>query len=75
MTPDGAFVVLAEVASPVDQLAVLCDAVPAVPWSRAGFVDRRWKRRVCALFPAGPPGHLLDLVVEFDVATNVLNHG
>jgi len=73
MTPDGAFVVLAEVTQPVDQFGVLCEPVPIIPWSRPGLVDRRWKRRVCSLVPAGPAGHSLELVVQFDGAADV--HG
>ena len=64
MNPDGSFVVLAEVTHRVDQLGMQCEAVPILPWSRAGLVDRRWKRRVCSLVPAGPPGHSLELVVQ-----------
>ena len=68
MNPDGAFVVLAEVTNPMDQFGVLCVAAPIIPWSQAGLVDRRWKRRVCSLIPAGPPGHFVELVVQFDGA-------
>jgi hypothetical protein len=68
MTPDGAFVVLAEATNPVFQFGVQCDAVPIMPWSRPGLVV--WKRRVCSLVPAGPPGHSLELVVQFDGAGN-----
>ena len=75
MTPDGAFVVLSEVTTPMDEFGVQCEAVPIIPWSRAGLVDRRWKRRVCWLFPAGPRGHALGLVVQFDGAADVSNHG
>ena len=75
MNPDRAFVVLAEVTNPVDELGVQCEAVPIVPWSPAGLVDRRWKRRVCRLVPAGPRGHSLDLVVQFDGAADGSNHG
>jgi hypothetical protein len=75
MNPDGAFVVLAEATNPTDQFGVQCDALPVMPWQRAGLVDRRWKRRVCRLVPAGPPGHLFELVVQFDGAAGVLNHG
>jgi hypothetical protein len=75
MNLDGAFVVLAEVTNPEDQFGVQCEAVPIIPWSRAGLVDRRWKRRVCRLVPAGPGGHFLELVVQFDGAADVLNHG
>lgn len=71
MTPDGAFVVLAELTNPVDELDVQCEAVPIIPWSRAGLVDLRWKRRVCNLVPTGPRGHLLELVVQFDGAADV----
>ena len=71
LNPDGSFVVLAEVTSPVDELGVQCQAVPIVPWSRAGLVDRRWKRRVCSLVPAGPQGHSLELVVQSDGGANV----
>jgi hypothetical protein len=66
VNPDGAFVVLAEVTDRVDQFGVQCEAVPIVPWSWAGLVDRRWKRRVCSVVPAGPPGHALELVVQSD---------
>ena len=75
MNPDGAFVVVAEVTNPMDQFGVLCEAVPIIPWSRARLVDLRWKRRVCTLVPAGPPGHFLELVVQFDRASDVRNHG
>jgi len=68
MTPGGAFVVLAELTNPVNQLGVQCEAVPLIPWSRAGLVDLRWKHRVCRLVPAGPGGHALELVVQFDGA-------
>ena len=68
MTPGGAFVVLAEMTNPVDQLGVQCEAVPINPWARTGLVDLRWKRRVCRLVPAGPGGHALQLVVQFDGA-------
>jgi len=64
MNPDGAFVVLAQVTDRVEQFGVQCEAVPIVPWSWAGLVDRRSKRRVCRLVPAGPPGHSLELVVQ-----------
>jgi hypothetical protein len=70
MRPDGAFVVLAEVTAPVDEFGVLCEALPMLPWRRAGLVDLRWKRRVCSLFPAGAQGHSLDLLVQFDGAAN-----
>jgi hypothetical protein len=75
MNSDGAFVVLAEVTNPADQFGVQCDAVPIVPWAWAGLVDRRWKRRVCRLVPAGPGGHILELVVQFDGGADVRNHG
>ncbi len=75
MNPDGAFVVVAEVTNPMDQFGVLCEAAPIMPWQRASLVDRRWKRRVCSLIPAGPPGHLLELVVQFDGAANGLAPG
>jgi hypothetical protein len=75
MNPDGAFVVMAEVATPVDQFGVQCDALPIFPWRRAGLVDLRWKRRVCSLVPAGPPGRFLELVVQFDGSRERLNHG
>lgn len=75
MDPDGAFVVLAEVTNPVDEFGVQCEAVPIIPWSRARLVDLRWKRRVCTLVPAGPRGHSLELVVQFDGAADVRNHG
>jgi hypothetical protein len=65
MDPDRAFVVLTEVINPVDEFGVNCEAIPIIPWSRAGLVDRRWKRRVCTLAPAGPRGHFLELVVSF----------
>ena len=71
MNPDGAFAVVAEVTNPVDQFGVQCEAVPIIPWSWPGLVDRRWKRRVCRLVPAGPPGHFLELVVQFDGAADV----
>ena len=71
MNADGAFVVVAEVTNPMDQFGVLCEAVPVIPWQGAGLVDRRWKRRVCRLVPAGPSGHFLELVVQFDGAANV----
>lgn len=69
MNPDRAFVVLTEVTNPVDQFGVQCEALPITSWSRAGLIDRRWKRRVCTLVPAGPRGHSLELVVQFDAAT------
>ena len=72
MNPDGTFVVLAELANPVDQLGVQCDAVPIIPWSRARLLDLRWKRRICALFPIGPGGHALELLVQFDGAADDL---
>ncbi len=75
MNPDGAFVVLAEVTNPLDQFGVLCEALPMFPWRRAGLVDMRWKRRVCSLIPAGPPGHFLGLVVQFDSAADRSIHG
>ena len=71
MTPGGAFVVLAETTNPVDQFNVQCEAVPINPWAVPGLIDRRWKRRVCSLVPAGPRGHSLALVVQFDGAANV----
>jgi hypothetical protein len=71
MNPDRAFVVLAEMTNLVDEFGVQCEAVPIVPWSRAGVVDLRWKRRVCRLVPAGPRGHSLALVVQFDGAANI----
>ena len=74
MNPDRAFVVLTEVINPVDQFGVQCDAVPIIPWSRPRLVDLRWKRRVCTLVPAGPGGHSLELVVQFDAAADV-RHG
>ena len=66
MNPEGGFVVLAEVTNPADQFGVQCQAVPIIPWSRPGLVDRRWKRTVCSLVPAGPPGQSLELVVQFN---------
>jgi hypothetical protein len=75
MNPDGAFVVLAQVITPAEQFGVVCEPVPITPWSRAGLVDRRLKRRLCSLVPAGPPGHSLELVVQFDGAANVAQHG
>jgi hypothetical protein len=75
MNPEGAFVVLADVITPAEQFGVLCEAVPITAWSRAGLVDRRLKRRVCSLVPAGPPGHSLELVVQFDGPANVPQHG
>jgi hypothetical protein len=71
MDPDRAFVVLTEVINSVDQFGVQCEAVPLIPWSRAGLVDRRWKRRVCTLVPAGPRGHALELVVQFDAVAAI----
>jgi hypothetical protein len=75
MNPDGAFVVLAEVSNPMDQFGVECEAVPIIPWVGPGLVDRRWKRRVCSLVPAGPPGHFLELVVQFDDAEEARTAG
>ncbi len=66
MNPKGAVVLLAELTNPVDQFGVQCDATPIVPWKRPGLVDLRWKQRVCRLVPAGPPGHLTELVVQLD---------
>jgi hypothetical protein len=74
MNPDAAFVVLAEVTNPMDQFGVACEAVPVIPWVGPGLVDRRWKRRVCRLVPAGPPGRFLELVVQFD-GRERSNHG
>jgi hypothetical protein len=71
MNPDRAFVVLTEVINPVDEFGVQCDAVPIIPWSRAGLLDRRLKRRVCTLVPAGPRGHSLEVVVQFGSAPDV----
>jgi hypothetical protein len=75
ISPDGAFVVLSEVITPAEQFGVQCEAVPITPWSRAGLVDRRWRRRVCSLVPARPPGHSLQLVVQFAAAANAPKHG
>ena len=75
MNPAGAFVVLAEVTNSMDQFGVQCEVVPIIAWQGPGLVDRRWKRRVCSLVPAGPPGHFWELVVQFDVAADVRNHG
>ena len=74
MDPDRAFVVLTEMVIPVDQFGVQCEAVPISLWSRAGLIDRRWKRRVCTLVPAGPRGLSLELVVQFDAAAAAGNH-
>ena len=73
MDPDRAFVVVTEVLNPVDPLGVDCEAVLLLPWSRAGLVDRRWKRNVCTLVPAGPRGLSLTLVVRFDAAADIGN--
>ncbi len=72
MNPQGPFVVLAEMTKPANQFGVQCEAVPVIPWVGAGLVDRRWKRRVCSLVPAGPPGHSLELLVQFDGAASAL---
>jgi hypothetical protein len=75
MNPYGMFVVLAEVTKSVDEFGVQCEAVPIIPWSPAGLVDRRWKRRVCRLVPVRSGGHSLELVVQFEGAADGSNRG